>query len=199
MILLLAIAICSVGVCAQASDYDQLLSKVRGGDTSIDFRALRFSFAEKTAPEARVADVKLQTQMATLLNEKKFKDVVKIADGIHKNIFVDMNSHIMAAMAYQGLADAKKAKFHESVYLGLVNSITKDADGNAPRSAYHIISVAEAYVLLNALELKRGSQTVETADGSTFHVLTATDPRTNESSKLYFNVDKAGIKAAAKN
>lgn len=199
MILFLLVAICSAGAHAQGANYDQLLTRLKGGDTNIDFQLLRFSFAEKTPPEARVADIKLQTQMAALLNEKKFKDVVKIAESIHKTNFVDMNSHIMAAMAYQGLADAKKSKFHEAVYLGLVNSITKDADGNTPKTAYHVISVAEEYVLLNALELKRGSQAVETVDGSTFHVLTATDPGTNQPVKLYFNIDKVGIKPDAKN
>lgn len=196
---MLVTAICALSAHAQASNYDQLVTKLKGGDTNIDFKLLRFSFAEKTPPEGRVADVKLQTQMATLLNEKKFKDVVKIAEGIHKNNFVDMNSHIMAAMAYQGMSDAKKAKFHESVYLGLVNSVLKDSDGNTPKTAYHVISVAEEYVLLNALELKRGTQAVETVDGSTYHVLTATDPATNQPVKLYFNIDKAGIKPGTKN
>ena len=194
LILIMALAISSISVSAQVTDYDQLLNKVKGGDLTVDFKALRFGFAEKTTPDSRVADLKLQTQMATLLNEKKFKDVLKIAETIHKTNFVDMNSHIMSAMAYQGLADAKKAKFHEAVYLGLVNSITKDADGNEPKTAYHVISVAEEYVLLNALELKRGSQAVESTGGSTYHVLTVTDPKNNESVKLYFNVDKAGVK-----
>lgn len=186
-------ALFSINALAQ-TDFDTLLAKVKGGDMTVDFKALRFAFADKTATEARTADPKLQAQMLSLLNEKKFKDVIKIAEAIHKTTFVDMNSHVMAAMAYQGLGDAKMAKFHTGVYLGLVNSILKDGDGNTPKTAYHVISIAEEYVLLNALELKRGTQTVESADGHKFHVLTANDKATNEAVKIYFNLDKVDLK-----
>ncbi len=190
-------AILSVNALAQSADYETLVARIKGGDMTVDFKALRFAFAAKTPTEARSADPKLHGQMLALFNQKKFKDVVKIADGIHKSTFVDMNSHIMAAMAHQGLGDAKMAKFHESVYLGLVNSILKDADGNTPSTAYHVISIAEEYVLLNALELKRGTQVVEAVDGHNYHVLTANDKGSNEAVKLYFKLDKVEIKLAA--
>ncbi len=187
----------SVNALAQSETYEAMVEKVRGGDASVDFKLLRFAFAEKTPTEARTADAKSYTQMVGLLNEKKFKDVIKIAEGIQKSAFVDMNSHIMAAMAYQGVGNAKKSKFHETVYLGLVNSILKDADGNTPKTAYHVISIAEEYVLLNALELKRGSQTVEQTDGHKYHVLTTTEKATNAAVTLYFNIDKVETKLAA--
>ncbi len=180
----------SFAVFAQQNEYRSLMERVKKGDQTVDFRAFRLAFAEMTPVEQRVADMKTQTQMANLLNEKKFKEVVKFADEIHKNNFVDLNSHIFASMAYQGLSDAKKAKFHESVYLGLVNSILKDADGNGPKTAYRVISIAEAFILLNALELKRGTQTVENIDGVAYQVVSATDPKTNEVSKVYFVVEK---------
>lgn len=195
--LVLFAAILSVNAFAQSGDYEALLAKVKGGDMTVDFKVLRFAFAEKNATEARTADPKLQAQMLSLLNEKKFKDVVKIAEGIHKTAFVDMNSHIMASMAYRGLADAKNAKFHEGVYLGLVNSILKDGDGNSAKTAYHVISIAEEYVLLNALELKRGTSVVEAIDGHNYHVLTANDKTTNEAVKIYFNLDKVELKLTA--
>ncbi|MFT3744748.1 MAG: DUF4919 domain-containing protein [Pyrinomonadaceae bacterium] len=195
--LFLFAALFSVNVLAQAADYDALANKVKGGDMTVDFKALRFAFADKTPSEARAADPKLQAQMLQLLNEKKFKDVIKIAEGIHKTTFVDMNSHIMASMAYQGLQDPKKAKYHEAVYLGLVNSILKDGDGNTPKTAYQVISIAEEFPLLNALELKHGTQTVESVDGHTYHLQAASDKATNEAVKIYFNIDKVGLKMAA--
>lgn len=178
------------GILAQQTSYTELLNRVKKGDATVDYRAFRLAFAESTPVEQRVADIKVQTQMATLLNEKKFKEVVKLADDIHKTNFVDMNSHILAAMAHQGLSDAKKAKFHETVYLGLVNSILKDADGNGPTTAYRVISLGEAFILLNALELKRTSQVVENVDGVTYTVVSVSDPKTNAASKVYFTLEK---------
>ena len=81
--------------------------------------------------------------------------------------------------------------------MALVNSILKDADGNSPKTAYVVISIAEEYVLLNALELKRTAQTAETSDGHNFHVLTAIDKASNESVKVYFNVDKIPLTMSA--
>lgn len=177
----------------QRQSYDSLLSKLKGGDLTIDFRSLRFAFADQTATEARAADPREHIAMLKLLNEKNFKEAVKMAEAIHKSNFVDMNSHIVAAMAHEGLRDPKKSKYHEAVYLGLVNSILNDGDGNSTKTAYKVISVAEEYVLLNALELKRGTKEVENADGSVFHVLTAIDKASNEPVKLYFNIDKVGL------
>jgi len=195
LILVLCTAFFSISAFAQGgkpANYDDLLGKVKDGNFTIDFQSLRFAFAAKTPTEARAVDPKLHVQIFTLVNEKKFKEAIKVADDIQKTNYVDMNSHIGAAMAYQGLADAKKAKFHESVYLGLVNSILKGADGNTPATAYHVISLGEELVLLNALELKRGPQTVESADGHTYHLMTANDKATNEAVKIYFNIDKIG-------
>jgi hypothetical protein len=187
---ILAFYVVLFSTSAFAQSYDEMLGKVKGGDLTIDFKAFRLAYADKTPSGSRSADPKLHAQMFTLLNEKKFKDVINVAEGLQKANFVDMNSHIATAMAYQGLADAKKAKFHEDVYLGLVNSILKGADGNSPKTAYHVISVSEELVLLNALELKPGPQTVETADGHTYHLMTATDKTSNEAVKIYFNIDK---------
>ncbi len=194
--LLLILALLSMNAAAQTANYDDMLALVKGGSLSVDFKVMRFAFANKVPAEARVADPKLQAQMATLLNEKKYKDVVKIADGIHKTTFVDMNSHIMAAMAYKGLGDAKKAAFHEGIYLNLVNSILKDTDGESPKKAYHVISIAEQFVLLNALELKRVSNKIEVIDGHRYQVHDVTDNVTNDPLKIYFNIDRIPVTMA---
>ena len=84
----------------------------------------------------------------------------------------------------------KKSKFHESIYVGLVNSVLKGSDGNTPKTAYHVISAGEEYVLLNALELKRGPRPSKTPTATYYHLITANDKATNEPVKVYFNIDK---------
>lgn len=169
--------------------YNELVGKVKRGDLSVDFKAMRFAFAEHGG--TNVSDPRVHGVMLKALNEKKYKEAVKMAEGIHKINFVDMNSHIIAAMAYQSLGDAKQSKFHESVYLGLVNSIVKDGDGNSTKSAYVVISLSEVPVVLNALELKPAGQSIVEEDGHKYGILTATDKGTNETTKVYFNIDLA--------
>ena len=195
LILVLCVAFSSIFAFAQGgkdASYNDMLGKLKGGDLTIDFKALRFAYADQTPTESRTADPKLQVQTVNLLKEKKFKDVIKLTEAIQKTNYVDMSSHMIAALAYEGMPDLKKSKFHEAIYVGLVNSVLKDCDGNSPKTAYHVISVAEEYVVLNALELKRGTQVVETVDGHNYHVQTANDKATNEVVKVYFNIDKIG-------
>lgn len=182
---------CVVSVSAQgdkAAVYNDLLSKVKGGDMTVDFKALRFAFAEKgPAP----FDPKVQGGMTKALNDKNYKEAARLADAIQKANFVDMNSHVVAAMAHGALGDAKKAKFHEAVYLGLINSIINGSDGNSTKTAYVVVSLLEVPVVLNALDLKRTSQEMIEEGGHKYGVIVATDKNTAETTKVYFNVDLA--------
>ncbi len=169
--------------------YDGLISKLIRGDLTIDFKALRLASAARPGQGARVADATARVAMVKALNDKNFKEALRISSEIQKTDFVDMNSHVVASMAYQGLGDAKKANFHEGVYLGLINSILNGGDGHSTKTAYVVISVAEEFALLDALDLKRASHTAITEDGRKYDVLTVTDKKTNETSKVYFNTD----------
>lgn len=179
------------------ANYDQLVSKVRQGDLSIDFKALRFAFAKRPDANTEAADIKIQAAMIKAYNDKNYKEAIKLADGIQKTRFIDMNSHVIASMAHQGLGDAKKAKFHEAVYLGLINSILNGADGNSTKTAYIVINPAEEYVLLNALELARGKRESIIEEGRTYDVHTATDKTTNQTVKIYFSTVAARGSEAA--
>ncbi len=197
--LTLVVGLCSTGVVGQKADetspavgskaYDELLSKVIRGDLTIDFKAFRHASAARPDHLTGLADTKPYVAMVKALNDKNFKEAVRIASEIQKTNFVDMNSHVVASMAYQGLGDAKKSKFHEGVYLGLVNSILNGGDGNSTKTAYVVISVAEQFALLDALDLKRASHTAITEDGRKYDVLTVSDKKTNETSTVFFNTD----------
>jgi len=182
---------CGTSISAQgdkASVYNDLLSKVKDGNMTVDFKALRFAFAEQgPAP----FDPKAQGGMTKALNDKNYKEAAKLAETIQKANFVDMNSHVVAAMAHDALGDAKKAKFHEAVYLGLINSIINRADGNSTKTAYVVVSLLEVPVVLNALDLKRTSQEMIEEGGHKYAVVVATDKNNAETSKVYFNIDLA--------
>lgn len=177
----------ATGGSVTEESYEQLLAKVKNGG-SADYKALRFAYAKRPDVGNPDAFIKAQAAMLKAYNEKKFKDAIKVAEEIQKTTFVDMNSHVIAAMAYQGLGDAKKAKFHESIYLGLVNSILDGADGNTTKTAYVVISPAEELVLLNALELARGTREIVTEDGSSYSLHTALDKAANQPVKIYFRL-----------
>lgn len=169
--------------------YDELLAKLKAGDTSIDFRALRISYTETKQYSPYGTDSEQRRKLFKAVNDKKYKDALKVADEILDTNYVDMNAHMGASISYRELGDETKAEFHKAVFRGLVESILNGADGKSPQTAYVVICVPEEYVIVNYLGYQRGSQALVNKEGHQFDVLTVTDPDRGKSVELYFNID----------
>lgn len=101
-----------------------------------------------------------------------------------------MNAHIVAQISYQETGETERAEFHKSVAQGLLNSIKGKNDGKTMDTAFQVISINEEYGLLRSLELKPIKQELLKEKGHYFDALTVVDPKTNQQSVIYFNVDK---------
>ena len=174
---------------ADDAAYNELVAKIKGGDTSIDFKALRIAFTHTKNYSPYGGDRDGQKILFAAIDKKNYKDAVKKAEELLKDDYVDMDAHVGASLAYRGLGENDKADIHKNIYLGLVNSIIKSGDGKTASTAYVVISTHEEYITLRALGLASGDQSLQHLDGHTFDVLTATDPKTKESLKVFFNID----------
>jgi hypothetical protein len=177
-----------------AQSYDDLVAKARGGAANPDFKAMRIAFTG-TKQFTSGVDPKLRAKLADSLKAKKLDEVAKTAQEILNTDFVNPNVHLIAARVYQSLKDEKKAQFHTNVFIGLVNSIINEGNGESTKTAYHVISEDEATAVLAALELRRTSETAVEEGGHKYSVVTAADA-TNATTKVYFNIDKVPPKAA---
>lgn len=169
--------------------YDQLLAKLKSGDTNIDYGALRMTYTETKSYSATGSDPAARSQMSKAVSGREFTEAIKVAKSILDKNYVDINAHVAMAVANRELGDTKLFEFHKAVYRGLIDSIVASGDGKTAKTAYVVISVPEEYALLQALDLRRGSQSLLNENGHTYDVLTVTDPKTNESRKIYFNID----------
>jgi hypothetical protein len=193
VVLGIVLAVCSSLAFGQS--YDDLVAKARGGDANVDFKALRMG---SITSKSLGVDPKLRAKLTESIKAKKNDEVAKTAEEILKLDFVNPNLHVVAARAYQASGDTKKYQLHSNIYLGLVNSILKDGNGESAKTAYEVISEDEVAAVLTALELQRTSQVHLEEEGHKYMVVTATDRATNATSKVYFNVDKAPVKAPEK-
>ena len=169
--------------------YNDLVAKVKGGDLSVDFKALRVAFTKTKAYSPYGGDADGRKAAFAAIDKKDYKAAIKAVDAMLKDDYVDMDAHVAASLAYRGMGDNEKSEFHKKVYLGLVNSIIASGDGKTPGTAYIVISTHEEYITLRALGLGSGGQALQHLDGHTFDVLTATNAKTNETLKVYFNID----------
>lgn len=169
--------------------YAEMAPKLQGGDTSVDYRALRIAYSSTKSAGPFGPNPAARSEMNKAFNEKRYKDAIKSADEILKEAYVNPNAHAVKSMAYRELGDELKADFHKAVYLGLVNSIISSGDGKTPETAFVVISTEEEYVVMRALGYSVGSQALQSANGYMFDVLSGTDEKTKQPVKMYFNID----------
>lgn len=170
-------------------EFAKLIDKLKAGNTEIDYKALRMAWARAGFPGARGIDPKFRSGMVEAVKVNKYDDIVKNATEILKANLMDINTHVIAAAAYQELKEAKKAGYHQAVYLGLINSIVNGADGESPKTAYTVVSRDEIIAVLRAYELQATASEEMTEGTSRYQVVTATDKANGGISKVYFNVD----------
>lgn len=173
----------------QPDKFKEYASKLRAGDAKVDYTALRMSSMASDEKDAGQPDRELRKKMVVAFNAKKYKEAIQLGNDTLKTGLLDSETHMILALAHQHAGNKEKHEFHKNVYLGLVNSILASGDGRSTKTAYVVINVAEEYAVLTALELKRGSQALLNEDGKKFDVLTVQNPQTNESEKVYFNID----------
>jgi hypothetical protein len=182
-------AVSETAQVGKVAKYDELLAKVQGGDTKIDYKALRMAYSQTKDASPYGSDRDTRSAMNKALADKKYKDAIKSADQILKEDYTNPFAHLANAIAYRELNDTAKADYHKAVYLGLVNSIIAGADGKTPTTAFTVISTEEEYSVMQAFGYPVGGQSLVNKDGHTYDVLHGTDPKTSEKVDVYFNID----------
>jgi len=169
--------------------YEELLAKVQGGDTKIDYKALRIGYSQSKDADPFGSDRDLRGTMNKALADKNYKDAIKSAEAILKDTYVNPYAHLAEAIAYNELKDSGKYEFHKAVYLGLINSILDGADGKTPETAYTVISTEEEYAVMQALKYQVSGQSLNHKGEHTFDVLHGVDSASGAKVDVWFNID----------
>lgn len=174
---------------SKQSSYDLLLAKLTAGNAKIDYKALRVAYIGSKDANPYGSSIDARRAMNAAVIEKRYDDAIKMADDILKTSYLSPDAHIAKSISYAAQGDKQNAEFHKSVYLGLINSILADGDGSKPETAYVVISVEEAYAVMKSLGYSVWGQAVTRQGEHTFDLLSGTNEKTQQSVKLYFNLD----------
>jgi hypothetical protein len=174
---------------AKQNSYDLLLAKLTAGDANIDYKALRVAYVGSKDASPYGSSVDARRAMNAAVIEKRYDDAIKMADDILKTSYLSPDAHIAKSISYAAQGNTQKAEFHKAVYLGLINSILANGDGSKPETAYVVINVEEAYAVMKSLGYTVWGQAVNRQGEHTFDVLSGTNEKTQQSVKLYFNLD----------
>ena len=130
------------------SEYASLLAALKAGNTNIDYGRLRLSYVD--SPEsAQTKDTSApEKAMTQALGAKDFPTALKDAEIVLASNYVNIDAHFVAFIANQEMGVPEKAKFHQAVFCGLIDSICDSGDGESTEKAWVVIDVHEEYVVL---------------------------------------------------
>jgi Domain of unknown function (DUF4919) len=172
---------------ASTDSYDEMVKKVESGDLSVNFAELRMKYAASPQyePEEGSDEVK---DMYGKLNARDFKGALATANRVLAKQYVNINAHIVASAAYDGLHDDAAAKLHHDIVVGLVRSILDSGAGTSIGTAYKVISVQEEYAVMRILGLRPSSQSYLHNGKKTYDKMEMVNMKDNSTVTRYFDV-----------
>ncbi|MFA6570816.1 MAG: DUF4919 domain-containing protein [Bacteroidota bacterium] len=168
--------------------YDDLLSRVKKGDSTVDFFDLRMAFSQ-TKEYLPYADAfpDLNNKILESLKKKNYSLVVDYCNELLDKNYTDLYAHFFCDEAYAALNVPDKSRYHRYFWQSLMNSILKSGDGLTNKTAYMIITSKEEYFMLfiHGYETKTIKQ--ESLGGEPIDIYTGVSSRNNDTLKVHFN------------
>jgi len=178
------------GADASQDKYADLLAKVKKSDPAVDFGELRLAYTHTPEYSPYGTDSDAKENMNKALDNGEYEDVLKYANMLLDQDYVDIEAHLACALAYSQLGDKEKQDYHVSIARGLLKSIATSGDGRSPETAYLVISVREEYIFMSlVLKVRPKVQSLVSSNGQAFDRFEVTDEETEEPSTIFFNVD----------
>ena len=175
---------------AGPQNYEALLERIKRGDSTVDFAALRQALAASPAyrpydPEAE----RLRKEMLTAYAAEDYATAHDRARQLLKANYLEIDGHMVTALVQERLGNSELMRFHQFMAVSLLRSILDSGDGKSPETAYVVIATAEEYAVLNLLGLRPAEQALIHANGHSFDRQRAVDRDSGKPVTLYFNVD----------
>ena len=149
-----------------SEDYESLLAELQGGGRDVDFRSLRFAYAQSPQYEPyNWALWELRDSMWSAMEADNLDRAFEYASAILEQNYVFPDAHYVALQVYRSRQDSALVAFHEYVFGGLVRSIGNCDDGRSPDAPIPVISIDEEYALLAACGLEMQGQALMECGG----------------------------------
>lgn len=184
-------AVVPVWAASEADDrLAALVGQLRGGDTAIDYTALRDAYAQSAGYDPygeKVMDD--HKAMFARLSDGDCPAASDAAGRVLTVNYLHASGHFIRWVCAMKDGRERDGQFHRAVLTGLMKSVTGGRDGRTPASAFSVVSVDEEYALLRFFRLHPGRQQLVHADGSLFDLLEFSGDDGRRGTWL-FNIDR---------
>lgn len=173
-----------------ADDYAALKARLQGGETNLDFFALRMAYAK--SPEYspnQAALLEKRRAVEAALSAGKFEEARPLVEAWLAGDYLNPFAHLGAARIEEKTGHAEKAKFHNAVVDGLANSICGKGQGLSEDQPCKVLSIDEEHFYLAMHGFKLEGQHGLQCDGKqACEALDVTDPRDGKGYTLYMDI-----------
>jgi hypothetical protein len=167
--------------------YISIVDSAMTNPISIDYETLRMTFA-CTKDFKPYGDDQYLKKIKELLENNEYEVATEVVKEVITELFYDPLFHFYAYVAWNQSGNEELSDIHSYYYVKLLESILKGGDGKSPRTAFHVISVAEEYRVMEYLEVELNTQSLINVDGHTFDLMEVKDS-IGTKSEIYFNID----------
>lgn len=181
----------AAGVQAAAGTYESLVARVRAGDAGVDYRALRYAYAESPVYQPYGGDFdEPRDEMRAAFNAQDCAKVLPAAEKVLNAIFVDITAHLLSGRCFERAGNQAKADFHRTVAKGLMDSIIASGDGKTTMTAFIVVTINEEYDVLSALRWRLVTQSLAHDGGHVFDRMEVKSTTSEETATLFFEIDR---------
>jgi hypothetical protein len=121
---------------------------------SVDFARLRAEFGGRSDFSDKCERDRPLHRLAELVQQRHWTDVLAASAPWLQQCPVDIDAHLIRAIALKELGRMAESDHHADWFRGLVDSILTSGDGRTPQTAFVVISVAEEYSVLRVLQMR---------------------------------------------
>ena len=138
--------------------------------TSVDFARLRAEFGGRSDFSDMCERDRPLHRLADLVHQQHWTDVLAASAPWLQQCPVDIDAHLIRAIALKELGRVAESDHHAEWFRGLVDSILTSGDGRTPQTAFVVISVAEEYSILRVLQMKPTRHVIMNTGVDALHV-----------------------------
>ncbi|MGG9963087.1 DUF4919 domain-containing protein [Ferruginibacter sp. SUN106] len=170
--------------------YTGYVKQLESGTTNIDYVAFRNSFLNSKQYSKKSTNYdSLKKQVFVEVKNKNYKEIVRLTKAMLSIDYTSMFAHKYLQQTYKILGDTVNRNKYHDIEFGLLNSITKNGDGQTCATGWHVTQIEEEYFILYILGAQLQTQSISSGGKNTCDKMVVKTEE-GETKTYYFEANK---------
>jgi len=191
------LAFCCLATFAQKPDekaaaatktYKDYVSRIKAGDATVNFGAVRKAYVEWVVTNRSAADAPKRDEMVSAFETKNYAKAAELGEAVMEYEIVNAGLARAVSNAFQQVKNEAKSKFYSELARNAEHGLFLSGDGKTEGSAYYVLNISEEYKVMRGLGYTVSMQSLASKDGHSFDILDGKDDA-GRSVTMYFNID----------